>query len=165
MNYPRLDPTGLTTMLNRLAQVMRQGHVVLNASGLVQTQRSKLKFENCTVTDDSTNDTTVITPTGGGGGGLSQEIIAEEFSAEKSYTAGESCTKDNNLYVFKVAHQGAWDSSDVDESDVMTEMPNLMTTAELEALEQTFNPMVNNMEILSPQDLQDIKDAFVINRV
>ena len=162
-NYPRLDPTGLTTLLNRLAAVIKQGHTVLNSSGTAMTQRSKIKFVNATLTDDSANDTTVVTVAGGGGGGLDQEIIAEEFDSSGVYIAGDYCTKDNSLYRFTASHTGTWDAQDVIEVDVMSEVPKGLTSAELEILEQAFAPSVNTMEPLSPQDLQDIKNAFVIN--
>lgn len=40
------------------------GHTILNSSGTAMTQRSKLRFNNATVTDDAGNDVTIITPTG-----------------------------------------------------------------------------------------------------
>lgn len=40
------------------------GHTILNSTGTTMAQRSKLKFMNSTVTDDSANDTTIITPSG-----------------------------------------------------------------------------------------------------
>lgn len=40
------------------------GHTILNSSGTAMTQRSKLRFNNATVTDDANNDVTIITPTG-----------------------------------------------------------------------------------------------------
>lgn len=67
MSYPRLDPTGLTTLLTRLAAVIKQGHTVVNSSGTAMTQRSKLKFANATLTDDPTNDLTLVEVSGGGG--------------------------------------------------------------------------------------------------
>lgn len=39
------------------------GHTIINSSGTAMTQRSKLKFSNATVTDDSTNDVTIVNPT------------------------------------------------------------------------------------------------------
>lgn len=41
-------------------------------------------------------------------------------------------------------------------------IPEVMTGDELESVENTFNPRPYYIEPLSPQDLQDIKDAFVI---
>lgn len=41
------------------------GHIIVDEGGTEYTQRSKLKFENATVTDDPTNDTTVVTAEGG----------------------------------------------------------------------------------------------------
>ena len=40
------------------------GHTILNSSGTAMTQRSKLRFNNATVTDDARNDVTIITPSG-----------------------------------------------------------------------------------------------------
>lgn len=40
------------------------GHTILNSSGTAMTQRSKLRFNNATVTDDASNDVTIITPSG-----------------------------------------------------------------------------------------------------
>lgn len=40
------------------------GHTILNSSGTAMTQRSKLRFNNATVTDDASNDVTIITPAG-----------------------------------------------------------------------------------------------------
>lgn len=43
------------------------GHTILNSSGTAMTQRSKLRFNNATVTDDAENDVTIITPSGTSG--------------------------------------------------------------------------------------------------
>ena len=43
------------------------GHTILNSSGTAMTQRSKLRFNNATVTDDARNDVTIITPSGTSG--------------------------------------------------------------------------------------------------
>ena len=102
---------------------------------------------------------------GGGGGGLDQEIIAEEFDPAGAYIAGDYCTKDNALYKFTEAHVGAWDSSDVEEVDVMGEVPRQLTTAELEIIGNSFNPSMQTMSPLTPTELQRVKDAFVINPI
>ena len=47
--------------LNRETPTTGGGHIILNENGSAMPQRSKLQFENCTVTDDSTNDKTVVT--------------------------------------------------------------------------------------------------------
>lgn len=47
------------------------GHIILDDDGTAYTQRSKLKFVNCDITDDATNDTTIVEAQGGGGGGSS----------------------------------------------------------------------------------------------
>lgn len=42
------------------------GHVIVNENGESMPQRTKLKFINCEITDDSTNDTTIVEAEGGG---------------------------------------------------------------------------------------------------
>lgn len=43
------------------------GHIIVDEEGTTYPARANLKFVNCTVTDDSTNDTTIIEAEGGGG--------------------------------------------------------------------------------------------------
>lgn len=50
-------------------QIGNAGHTILDEDGTTYPARSNLKFVNCTVTDDSTNDTTIIEAEGGGSGG------------------------------------------------------------------------------------------------
>ena len=42
------------------------GHTILSTVGAPMPQRSKLQFENCSISDDALNDTTVISVEGGG---------------------------------------------------------------------------------------------------
>lgn len=44
------------------------GHTIVDEQGNTYPARAKLKFINCDITDDSTNDTTIIEAEGGGGG-------------------------------------------------------------------------------------------------
>lgn len=75
------------------------GHTILNSSGTAMTQRSKLRFNNATVTDDANNDVTIITPSGTSGnylpltgGTLSGNLYFNHTSSSKSgeigWTAG-----------------------------------------------------------------------------
>lgn len=68
--YPRLDSQGLTTLLTRLAAVIKQGHSIVNSSGTELTQRKKLKFVGATIADDVAGNTTTVTVTGGGASSL-----------------------------------------------------------------------------------------------
>ena len=51
--------------LNREIPTTGGGHIILNENGSAMPQRSKLQFENCDVTDDSSNDKTVVTASEG----------------------------------------------------------------------------------------------------
>lgn len=71
------------------------GHTILNSSGTAMTQRSKLRFNNATVTDDATNDVTIITPSGTSGnylpltgGTLSGNLYFNHTSSSKSGEIG-----------------------------------------------------------------------------
>jgi hypothetical protein len=62
-NYERLDRTGLSTLLSRLAAVIRQGHIIKKGS-TTYTSRESLKFGGgMNVTDDSTNNATIVDDT------------------------------------------------------------------------------------------------------
>lgn len=71
------------------------GHTILNSSGTAMTQRSKLRFNNATVTDDASNDVTIITPSGTSGnylpltgGTLSGNLYFNHTSSSKSGEIG-----------------------------------------------------------------------------
>lgn len=76
------------------------GHVILNSSGTAMTQRSKLRFNNATVTDDASNDVTIITPSGTSGnylplsgGTMTGDIHFSHVNAETDgYLAWDSGT-------------------------------------------------------------------------
>lgn len=53
---------GTTVTSNNGVLSSKGGHTIKNASTSF-TQRDNLKFENCTVTDDSTNNQTIVSPT------------------------------------------------------------------------------------------------------
>ena len=76
------------------------GHTILNSSGTAMTQRSKLRFNNATVTDDARNDVTIITPSGISGnylplsgGTMTGDIHFSHVNAERDgYLAWDSGT-------------------------------------------------------------------------
>lgn len=76
------------------------GHTILNSSGIAMTQRSKLRFNNATVTDDASNDVTIITPSGISGnylplsgGTMTGDIHFSHVNAERDgYLAWDSGT-------------------------------------------------------------------------
>lgn len=76
------------------------GHTILNSFGTAMTQRSKLRFNNATVTDDANNDVTIITPSGTSGnylplsgGTMTGDIHFSHVNAETDgYLAWDSGT-------------------------------------------------------------------------
>lgn len=73
------------------------GHTILNGSGSVMNQRSKLQFVGATVTDDSANDKTIVT-------GTPQSMIGDAWVVSHAYAVGDYCIDGNVLYKCKTAH-------------------------------------------------------------
>ena len=78
------------------------GHTILNSSGTAMTQRSKLRFNNATVTDDANNDVTIITPSGTSGnylplsgGALTGNVTP---TTNSTLSLGTSDLKFNTMY-------------------------------------------------------------------
>ena len=63
------------------------------------------------------------------------DMVAADFNAGTSYTAGNYCVQDGKLYKFKNNHSGAWSSADVDEVKI---------TGELSALKSGLNNLVKS---------------------
>lgn len=53
------------------------------------------------------------------------DMVAADFNAGTSYTAGNYCVQDGKLYKFKANHSGAWSSADVDEVKITGELSAL----------------------------------------
>ena len=53
------------------------------------------------------------------------DMVAADFNAGTSYTAGNYCVQDGKLYKFKNNHSGAWSSADVDEVKIAGELSAL----------------------------------------
>lgn len=50
------------------------------------------------------------------------DMVAADFNAGTSYTAGNYCVQDGKLYKFKNNHSGAWSAADVDEVKIAGEL-------------------------------------------
>ncbi|MBO7710149.1 MAG: hypothetical protein J6S83_06750 [Lachnospiraceae bacterium] len=53
------------------------------------------------------------------------DIVASDFDATASYTAGDYCIYDGKFYKFKASHSGAWAAADVDEIKIAGELSSL----------------------------------------
>lgn len=53
------------------------------------------------------------------------DMVAADFNAGTSYTAGNYCVQDGKLYKFKNNHSGAWSAADVDEVKITGELSSL----------------------------------------
>lgn len=53
------------------------------------------------------------------------DMVAADFNAGTSYTAGNYCVQDGKLYKFKNNHSGAWSAADVDEVKITGELSAL----------------------------------------
>lgn len=91
------------------------------------------------------------------GNGTDLSIIAEEFDDIKDYKVGDKVIKDKKYYVFTSDHDaGAWDSSDVDETNVSDEIPIGLTDEDMDEIKTQFHPVrygnVRNYQIYSPTE-------------
>lgn len=53
------------------------------------------------------------------------DIVASDFNAGTSYTAGNYCVYNGKFYKFKNNHSGAWNAADVDEIKIAGELSGL----------------------------------------
>lgn len=53
------------------------------------------------------------------------DLVASDFDATASYTAGDYCIYDGKFYKFKASHSGAWSAADVDEIKIAGELSTL----------------------------------------
>ena len=53
------------------------------------------------------------------------DIVASDFDATASYTAGNYCIYEGKFYKFKASHSGAWSAADVDEIKIAGELSSL----------------------------------------
>ena len=95
--------TATSYVLNREVPVSGGGHVILDESGVSMPQRAKLQFENCTVTDDSTNDKTIVTAEEGMGFVLANRTLT--FSNNIATVSDSRVTA--NTYATVYFHDGS----------------------------------------------------------
>lgn len=72
------------------------------------------------------------------------DIVASDFDATASYTAGNYCVYEGKFYRFKTTHSGAWAAADVDEIKIAGELSSLMSglTKKVEIITTgTFNAL------------------------
>ena len=67
------------------------------------------------------------------------DMVAADFNAGTSYTAGNYCVQDGKLYKFKVNHSGAWSAADVDEVKITGELSALKSGLTNLLKYKTFN--------------------------
>lgn len=67
------------------------------------------------------------------------DMVAADFNAGTSYTAGNYCVQDGKLYKFKNNHSGAWSSADVDEVKITGELSALRSGLTVQTLTPVFN--------------------------
>lgn len=66
------------------------------------------------------------------------DIVASDFSAATSYTAGDYCIYEGKFYKFKANHSGAWAAADVDEIKIAGELSSLRSGLTVKA--KTLTP-------------------------
>ena len=86
------------------------------------------------------------------------DIIATAFSAASTYTAGQYCIQDGDLYRFKTTHSGTWSASDVDAVTVGQEVTSLKS-----GLTNLDNEVNGDATTYSYADVITIEDAVPAN--
>lgn len=91
------------------------------------------------------------------------DIVASDFDATASYTAGNYCIYEGKFYRFKNNHSGAWSASDVEEvkiagelSSIKSGLINVVDNVKLNTNDLTTPSRTKN---LLPMKLSDIKAA------
>lgn len=77
----------------------------------------------------------------GGAGRAKSSAIAPVFDATATYAAGDRVTYEDELYVFNTAHTGAWAAADADKSDVDSEIPDKLTSQQMQEIKDAFSGM------------------------
>jgi hypothetical protein len=82
---------------------------------------------------------------GGGGGDVTgrakSTAIAPIFDETVTYAEGDRVMYEDELYVFNKAHTGAWDTADADKTDVDSEIPNKLTSQQMQDIKDAFSGM------------------------
>lgn len=77
----------------------------------------------------------------GDAGRAKSSAIAPVFDETATYASGDRVTYEDELYVFNKAHTGAWDAADVDKSDVDSEIPDKLTSQQMQEIKNAFSGM------------------------
>lgn len=77
----------------------------------------------------------------GGAGRAKSSAIAPVFDDTETYAAGDRVMYEDELYVFNTAHTGAWDAADADKSDVDSEIPDKLTSQQMQDIKDAFSGM------------------------
>lgn len=71
-------------------------------------------------------------------GRAKSSAIAPVFDEEATYAEGDRVTYEDELYVFNKAHTGAWVAADADKSDVDSEIPDKLTSQQMQEIKNAF---------------------------
>lgn len=77
----------------------------------------------------------------GGAGRAKSSAIAPIFDATVTYAAGDRVMYEDELYVFNTTHTGAWNAADADKSDVDSEIPDKLTSQQMQDIKDAFSGM------------------------
>lgn len=77
----------------------------------------------------------------GGAGRAKSSAIAPVFDPTATYAAGDRVMYEDELYVFNTAHTGAWVAVDADKSDVDSEIPDKLTSQQMQDIKDAFSGM------------------------
>lgn len=113
------------------------GHTVKDGDGVSMTEQPNLQFKGMSVSNDNQNNATVVD----GSGKAKSTAVAPVFDATEAYAEGDRVMYEDELYVFNKAHTGAWDSADADKSDVDSEIPDKLTSQQMQEIKDAFSGM------------------------
>lgn len=80
------------------------------------------------------------------------DIVASDFDATASYTAGNYCIYEGKFYKFKNNHTGAWSASDVDEIKI---------AGELAAKQNVTDNSLNTTDKTVPGAINELKSGLI----
>lgn len=86
------------------------------------------------------------------------DLVASDFDATASYTAGNYCIYEGKFYKFKNNHSGAWSAADVDEIKIAGELSSLMS-----GLTNLDNEVNGDATVYPYADVITIEDAIPSN--
>ena len=151
-------PLDARTVVPTRADLLRDDTFPYKYIGMIVSVQSEGKAYILNGTDPTVEAN--WTPVGSGEGGDIEPMTPEELEAlEESFTPNEMNIP---TYITPEELEELKDAF-VPNEPILPPIPEVMTGEDLEFLMDTYNPIPFHIEPLSPDDLQDIKDAFVIN--